>query len=128
MGSMSGLTPEQTERVVELAMDLAREGKTAELLEFLDHGLPVDAQDGQGNSLLMLAAYHGHAETVRALAGRGADVDLANGRGQSPIAGAIFKGEDEVVSALVEAGADLDTGTPSARETAQMFGRTDLLP
>ncbi|MBB6120840.1 ankyrin repeat domain-containing protein [Nocardiopsis algeriensis] len=125
---MSGLTPEQTERVVELAMDLAREGKTAELLEFLDHGLPVDAQDGQGNSLLMLAAYHGHAETVRALAGRGADVDLANGRGQSPIAGAIFKGEDEVVSALVEAGADLDTGTPSARETAQMFGRTDLLP
>lgn len=128
MGSMSGLTPEQTERVVELAMDLAREGKTAELLEFLDHGLPVDAQDGQGNSLLMLAAYHGHAETVRALAKRGADVDLANGRGQSPIAGAIFKGEDEVVSALVEAGADLDTGTPSARETAQMFGRTDLLP
>lgn len=125
---MSELSPEQTQRVVALAMDLARDGGTEELLEFLDHGLDVDVRDDQGNTLLMLAAYHGHDETVRALTGRGADVDLRNERDQAPVAGALFKGEDTVVTTLVRAGADLDAGTPSARATAEMFGRTHLLP
>jgi ankyrin repeat protein len=124
----SPLTPEQQARVVAIAMDLAREGRAAELLEFLDHGLPVDVADRDGNTLLMLAAYHGQAETVEALVGRGADVDRRNGRDQSPVAGAIFKGEESVVRALVAAGADLDAGTPTARAAATMFGREDLLP
>lgn len=55
--------------------------------------MPVDLTDASGNTLLMLAAYHGHPGTV---------------------------------TALLEAGADPDTGTPTARETAQMFGRPDL--
>src|SRR5699024_3846112 len=86
------------------------------------------SQDEDGNSLLMLAAYHGHSATVTALIEQGADVDLRNGRNQSPVAGALFKGEDDVVAVLVEAGADLDGGEPSARATAQMFGRQELLP
>lgn len=125
---MSGLSEEQTRRVVALAMDLARQGRTEELLEFLDHGLPANTQDEDGDSLLMLAAYHGHSATVTALIEQGADVDLRNGRNQSPVAGALFKGEDDVVAVLVEAGADLDGGEPSARATAQMFGRQGLLP
>ena len=75
----------------------------------------------------MLAAYHGHADTVQMLIQRGADVDLRNQRNQSPVAGALFKGEDAVVHLLVAAGADLDAGTPSARDTAVMFDRLDLL-
>ncbi|MEV0087279.1 ankyrin repeat domain-containing protein [Saccharopolyspora sp. NPDC003752] len=125
--SHGGLTPEQTERVVAIAMDLAREGETAQLAEFVDHGLPVDVADQGGNTLLMLAAYHGHAGTVRALLDRGANPDLRNERDQAPIAGALFKGADEVVAVLREAGADLDAGTPSARAAATMFGREHLL-
>lgn len=121
------LTPEQTERIMEIAMDLAREGDTEQLAEFVDHGLPVDVADPNANTLLMLAAYHGHAETVRALLDRGANPDLRNARDQSPIAGAMFKGADDVVTLLREAGADLDAGTPSARDTAAMFGRQHLL-
>jgi ankyrin repeat protein len=117
------LTPEETARVVELAMDFARQGMTEELAGFVDHGLPTDVQDHDGNTLLMLAAYRGHPETVRMLLERGADVDLRNARDQSPLAGALFKGEDEVVTLLLEAGADVDAGTPSARQTAEMFGR-----
>ncbi len=75
----------------------------------------------------MLAAYHGHAETVRMLVERGADVDLRNNRNQAPVAGALFKGEDEVVRLLVGAGADLDAGTPTGRDAAAMFDRLDLL-
>ncbi|RKT83563.1 hypothetical protein SAMN05421805_11055 [Saccharopolyspora antimicrobica] len=122
-----GLTPEQAERVVAIAMDLAREGRTEELAEFVDHGLPVNTTDEAGNTPLMLAAYHGHAETVRALLDRNADPDLRNDRDQSPIAGALFKGEEAVVKLLREAGADLDAGTPSARAAAAMFGRENLL-
>lgn len=127
MGTMAPLSDDQTARIIALAMDLARQGKTADLLEFLDHGLPVDAQDAEGNTALMLAAYHGHAATVQALVERGADVDLRNNRDQTPIAGALFKGEPEVVGVLRTAGADLDAGTPSARAAAEMFDRTDLL-
>jgi len=116
------------ERLVELAhqmFDLARAGETDQLKAYVEAGVPVDLTDASGNTLLMLAAYHGHAATVDLLAGLGADVNRVNDRGQSPLAGAVFKGEDEVVTTLVAAGADPDAGTPTARETAQMFGRPD---
>jgi ankyrin repeat protein len=121
------LNEEQVARIIELAMDLAREGGTNELAEFLDHGLEVNVLDTDRNTLLMLAAYHGHEETVGMLLERGADPDIRNARDQSPIAGALFKGEDAVVSRLLTAGADLDAGTPSARDAAKMFGREHLL-
>lgn len=127
MTNTSPLNDDQSAQVVALAMDMAREGKTTELAEFLDHGLPVDAQDSDGNTLLLLAAYKGQGPTVALLLARGANADIRNGRDQSPLAGALFKGEDEVATLLVTAGADLDAGTPSARATAAMFGREHLL-
>jgi ankyrin repeat protein len=75
----------------------------------------------------MLAAYHGHAETVRALLARGADPERTNDRGQRPLAGAVFKNEPDVVAALLEAGADPRAGAPSAIDTARMFGNEKLL-
>jgi ankyrin repeat protein len=74
----------------------------------------------------MLAAYKGHAETVAMLAARGADVNKLNDRGQSPLAGAIFKKEEAVIEALIEAGASPTAGTPSAIDTATLFGQTEL--
>lgn len=106
--------------------DLARAGDMA-LLDYVDHGVAVDLSNQDGNSLLMLAAYNGHAELVRGLIGRQADVDKQNARGQSPLAGAIFKKEDEVAALLIDAGADPKAGTPNAIDTARMFGRDDLV-
>jgi uncharacterized protein len=114
---------------VELAhqmFDLARAGETAELTRYVDQGVPANLTDADGNSLLMLAAYHGHAELVTDLAERGAEVNALNDRGQSPLAGAVFKGEDAVVRALLEAGADPGRGSPTALETANVFERPDL--
>lgn len=114
------------ERLVELAhqmFDLARAGAHETLEAYVEAGVPVDLTDASGNTLLMLAAYHGHARTVAMLAARGAEVDRVNDRGQSPLAGAVFKGETEVVAELLGAGADPDTGAPTARETARMFGQ-----
>lgn len=127
MTNESPLNEEQTAKAIALAMDLAREGRTADLGEFLDHGLAVDVQDPDGNTLLMLAAYKGQASTVKMLLSRGANADIRNVRDQTPLAGALFKGEDAVVALLVSAGADLDAGTPTARAAAAMFGRDHLL-
>lgn len=102
--------------------DLARQGADV-LLDLVDAGLPVDLADELGNTLLMLAAYHGHADLTAGLAERGADVNRLNGKNQAPLAGAVFKNEADVIRVLVEHGADPDAGNPSARATAQMFGR-----
>jgi ankyrin repeat protein len=102
--------------------DLARQGADV-LLDLVDAGLPVDLADESDNTLLMLAAYHGHADLTAGLAERGADVNRLNGKNQAPLAGAVFKNEADVIRVLVEHGADPDAGNPSARATAQMFGR-----
>jgi len=116
--------------VVELAtkiFDLARRGETEALVAYVDAGVPADLTNDRGDSLVMLAAYHGHADAVRALLERGAEADRVNDRGQTPLAGAVFKGEPEVIRVLLDGGADPSAGTPSAVDTARMFGRSDLL-
>jgi ankyrin repeat protein len=126
---MADETETPSDELVELAhqmFDLAREGEAGQLAAYVEAGVPVDLTDAAGNTLLMLAAYHGHAETLRMLVEHGAQVDRANDRGQTPLAGAVFKGEQAVVEALLLAGADPDAGTPTARDTATMFGQTYL--
>ncbi|MFF8276122.1 ankyrin repeat domain-containing protein [Streptomyces lateritius] len=116
--------------VVELAgkvFDLARTGDAEALAAYVDAGVPANLTNEKGDSLVMLAAYHGHADAVTALLARGADADRANDRGQTPLAGAVFKGEDGVVRALLAGGANPEAGTPSAVDTARMFGKAELL-
>ncbi len=116
--------------VVELAtkiFDLARQGQTEALAAYVDAGVPASLTNDKGDSLVMLAAYHGHADAVRALLERGAEPNQANDRGQTPLAGAVFKGEEAVIRALLDGGADPAAGTPSAVDTARMFGKTELL-
>ncbi|MEU7633080.1 ankyrin repeat domain-containing protein [Nocardia sp. NPDC049220] len=107
--------------------DFARRGDAAGLAAFVDAGVPVNLTNDAGDTLLMLAAYHGHDDAVAALLERSADPNRANDKGQTPLAGAVFKGETGIVRLLTAAGADPDAGTPSARAAAVMFGKTDLL-
>ncbi|MCX4588025.1 MULTISPECIES: ankyrin repeat domain-containing protein [unclassified Streptomyces] len=116
--------------VIELAtkvFDLARQGETEALAAYIDAGVPANLTNDRGDTLVMLAAYHGHAPAVEALLARGAEPDRANDRGQTPLAGAVFKSEDAVIRVLLAGGADPKAGTPSAVDTARMFGKTDLL-
>ncbi len=127
---MTELSGEPAGEVVELATRLfgyARTGATQDLVDYVAAGVPPNLANETGDTLIMLAAYHGHAETVRALLSAGADPDRPNGRGQTPLAGAVFKGEAAVVQALVDGGADPTAGQPSAVDTARMFGQTELL-
>jgi len=88
------------------AADLARNGDAAGLGALLKGGQAVDARDAKGNTLLMLASYHGKTEVVKLLLKSGATVDLRNDKGQTPLGGVAFKGYVEIATLLLDAGAD----------------------
>ncbi|GJJ14363.1 hypothetical protein Clacol_008627 [Clathrus columnatus] len=92
----------------------------------LQHGLPPNLRNDQGNTLLLLAAYHGHASTVRLLLSHKADPNILNDRDQSAVAGAVYKNEKEIVEDLLDGGADPTIGSPSAIETAKLFSNETL--
>ncbi|MFE4198327.1 ankyrin repeat domain-containing protein [Paenarthrobacter sp. NPDC056912] len=118
---------EETLALAHALFDAAREGDTDLLRGYLAAGAPATLTNAAGDSLLMLAAYHGHEEAVQLILHHGADANAANDRGQTPLAGAVFKGYTGVARVLLDAGADPDAGTPSAREAATMFARNEIL-
>lgn len=101
--------------------DLAREGRTGELAGYIDAGLPANLTNDKGDTLLILAAYHAHPDTVAALLARGADPARTNDRGQTALAAAVFRQSTPTVTVLLDAGADPEHGNPSAIETAAFF-------
>jgi len=113
----------------EAAADLARKGDTAGLATMLKDGLAVDAQDAKGNTLLMLASYHGKAETVAMLLKARATVDLRNAKGQTPLGGVAFKGYVDIATLLLDAGADpvADQGGSTPADFATLAGKTEIL-
>lgn len=110
--------------------DLARGGETEQLARYVDEGVPVDLANERGDTLLMLAAYNGHAAAVRALLKRGARPDLQNAHGQTPLAGAAFKGDATVAQVLLEYGAAVDGPCADGRTPlmyAAMFDRVEVV-
>jgi ankyrin repeat protein len=113
-----------------LALGFARNGETKHLAAMLHAGLPVNLSDEKGNSLLMLASYHGNMDTTRTLLERGADVDRRNDRGQTPLGGVAFKGHEKIAALLLAHGADIDAdngGGMTPIMFAAMFGRTKMV-
>ncbi|KAH6606187.1 hypothetical protein Trco_005340 [Trichoderma cornu-damae] len=105
--------------------DSARKGEVAVFQQALPAGLPPNMTNEKGDTLLMLAAYHGHADLVQLLMEHGADPNRLNDRGQSPLAGAVFKKEDAVIEVLLEGGADPYCGSPTAMECVATFKQED---
>ena len=114
-------------RLLQRAFDLARAGETARLAELLDVGLPVNLTNSGGDTLLILAAYHVHAGTVRMLLERGADTSRVNDKGQTALAAATFRRSAEVVAELLAAGADPELGERSAVAIATFFDLPEML-
>ena len=108
----------------------ARQGRAEELAELFGQGLPANLRNDKGDSLLMLAAYHGHEAATRVILEAGGDPGLANDRGQSPFAGACFKGETGIARLLIAHGAGVEgeaDGTRTPLMVAAMFDRTEIV-
>ncbi|CAM5545477.1 hypothetical protein SSTU70S_04192 [Stutzerimonas stutzeri] len=126
-------TPELDDATLAFAeqvFDCARQGDSDRLSELLAQGLPANLRNHAGDSLLMLASYHGHLDTVRLLLQHGADPQLRNARGQTPLAGAAFKGDLPMIRLLLEHGADVEGASPDGRTAlmiAAMFNRSEIV-
>jgi len=113
----------------EYLAELARTGRSDELVAALGSA-SADVVDVRDDSLLLLAAYHGHRGTVEALLALGADLTFRNARGLSPLDGASFKGATSVIEALLEGGADVNESGPDGKTPlmwAAAFGRTEAV-
>jgi ankyrin repeat protein len=127
------ITPAEEDRYSELqqlALDAARTGDMGMLMPMLDAGMPVNLADEKGNSLLMLASYHGHLRIVELLLKSGAAPDQRNARNQTPLAGVAFKGGLEIAKLLVKHGADPNADQGGGRfpvQFAAMFGNPDIV-
>jgi uncharacterized protein len=107
--------------------DLARAGDTERLATAVDAGIPVNLTNEVGDSLLILAAYHDHPDTVRMLLDRGADTARVNDRGQTALGAAVFRRAERSVSSLLAAGADPALGPRSALDVARFFDLPEML-
>lgn len=124
------MTDDEAAEFAEQVFDVARQGNAFMLERLLDKGLPVNLRNHKGDTLLMLACYHGHLSAVQVLLRFKADPEIRNDNGQSPIAGAAFKGDLAVVQALVEAGAQVEGASTDGRTAlmmAAMFNRTEIV-
>lgn len=113
-------------RFLQETFDLAREGRTAVIVERVDAGVPVNLTNSVGDTLLILAAYHTHAETVRALIARGADHARINDKGQTALGAAVFRQAAAIVTDLLDAGADPALGRQSGHAVAQVFDLPEM--
>ena len=128
--AQSGQLDDDTLDFARRVFQYARAGATDELATLLGQGLPANLRNERGDSLLMLACYHGHLETARVLLDHGADPELLNDAGQTPLAGAAFKGDAAVVSLLLERGAEVDAAGPNGKTAlmiAAMFNRVEIM-
>jgi uncharacterized protein len=120
------LTPQELD-FLHATLDLARAGDTSALAERLDQGIPPNLTGPSGDTLLILAAYYSHPDTVRLLLDRGADPNRVNDRGQTALGAAVFRSDAESVQTLLAAKADKHAGERSAVEVATFFGLDDML-
>ena len=119
-GTQPAVTPHAA--VVEGVFELARDGRTGPLGEMLDAGVPLNLVNGRGDSLLIVAAYGQHRETVQELLRRGADTAVVNSMGQTALACAVFRGNEPILLDLLQAGANPELGSHSGIQIADQFG------
>jgi uncharacterized protein len=120
------LSPEEL-AFLQSTFDHARNGDLDALVQMVDAGVPVNLTNSAGDTLLILAAYHLHADLVRALLERGADHSRVNDKGQTALAAAVFRQHRGIVTELLQAGADPDLGPKSAVAIAAFFDLPDML-
>lgn len=124
------MTEDEAAEFAEQVFDVARRGDAAMLAALLAEGLPANFRNHNGDTLLMLAAYHGHAEAVKVLLEFKADPLIVNDKNQLPIAGAAFKGNLPVVRALIEGGTPVEAASSDGRTAlmmAAMFNRVEMV-
>ncbi len=109
------------------ALDSARMGDAAELVELLNRGIDPNTVDPQGNTLLILAAREGQLEAVEALLKYRVRIDYRNPAGDSALMLAVLRGHDRVARVLLKGGAQVNHDGWGPLHYAAFEGREALL-
>lgn len=103
-----------------LLLQAARDGDATRVRQLLGQGVPVDVQDAQGNTPLLLATAGNHIEVARSLMLHGASPNLQNQMQDSAYLLAGAQGRLEIVRMTISYGADL--------KSTNRYGGTALIP
>jgi ankyrin repeat protein len=103
----SGVSSEQknAEAMAELKtyfFEAARTGDNVLIEKYVSSGFPVNVRTPQGYTALILAAYHGHKDTVQKLIQLGANPCARDNHGSTALMGATFKGELSIAKLLLD--------------------------
>ncbi len=83
-------------------------GKKARVIKLVQRDVDINAVDSEGNSLLMMAAFHGKVDIAQWLLGNGAAVDQEDDYYKTALVYAADQGYAPVVKLLLEHGADIN--------------------
>ena len=86
----------------------------------------LDADDPEGTTPLMRAAFHGHADVVRMLVESGATIDLENSRGRTAMMEAVIQNHPSVVWELMMLGGEYTRQNRFKQVPLQMAIRYDV--
>jgi len=75
---------------------------------FSNNEFDINAQDSNGDTVLILASWKGHTEIAFAIIEKGANLDLQDNWGTTALTCASGHGHTEIAFALIEKGANLD--------------------
>jgi len=101
--------------------DHARLGHIDSVQLYLDTGYSPNIVNARGDSLLIIATYHGHLPLTKILLAQPeVEVDYQNSMGFTSLTGASFKGFAEIMQELIAAGANVNRQNASG-QTALMF-------
>lgn len=109
------------------ALSSARLGDTRQLVDLLDRGIDVNTVDEQGNTLLILAAREGNADTVESLLKYRPSLGQRNLAGDSALMLAVLRGHDKVAAQLLAAGAPVNQEGWAPLHYAAFEGHLDLV-
>ncbi|XP_070602110.1 CARD- and ANK-domain containing inflammasome adapter protein-like [Erythrolamprus reginae] len=104
--SKSTLAARQSLDNVPTVFDLVRKGILSDLENALNPS-NVNAMNSANETLLHIAAAHGHTEIIDYLISKGARLEVKDNKGRTPLHRAAEKGHDQAVSRLLQAGANM---------------------
>ncbi len=83
-------------------------GKKARVIKLVQRDVDINAADEEGNSLLMMAAWHGKEDIAQWLLDNGVTVDQEDNYSKTALIYAADQGHASVVKLLLEHGADIN--------------------